>query len=292
MALHGRPHLHGQQGHQPAIGRRHSRRTRSDPQYLALGERARTSWCRIRSAGIIRTGALSQPTVTRRQLLLPYPQYTSGPARSSRWRRARSITAMAVKAERRAASGLTFLGIVCVVEATSTTGRTRKAAAGGILNSYDLGAERSRSDVRHAAPRRGQRRLRLPFGRGRASAAPWSPLVDGLLGGWTVSGNRDVQSGYPIGIGRPSVSDGSDPALEDRRRSSSWFDTSVFSPAAPFTFGNVPRTMSDVRTDGIKNVDLTISKVRAASDRACACRCGPTCSTCSTARSSARRTRP
>lgn len=39
-----------------------------------------------------------------------------------------------------------------------------------------------------------------------------------------------------------------------------WFDTSVFSPAPPFTFGNVGRTLSDVRTDGVKNVDMTVSK--------------------------------
>jgi hypothetical protein len=34
----------------------------------------------------------------------------------------------------------------------------------------------------------------------------------------------------------------------------------VFGPADPFTFGNVSRTTPEVRADGIRNVDLTISK--------------------------------
>src|SRR6266567_1732401 len=36
--------------------------------------------------------------------------------------------------------------------------------------------------------------------------------------------------------------------------------SSVFSEAAPFTFGNVSRTLPDVRTHGINNWDLAIFK--------------------------------
>ena len=34
-----------------------------------------------------------------------------------------------------------------------------------------------------------------------------------------------------------------------------WFNTSVFSQPANFTFGNSPRTLPDVRTHGINNLD-------------------------------------
>src|SRR5579885_1469679 len=39
-----------------------------------------------------------------------------------------------------------------------------------------------------------------------------------------------------------------------------YFDTSVFSPAAPFTFGNTGRTLPDVRGPGVRNVDFSLFK--------------------------------
>jgi hypothetical protein len=47
-----------------------------------------------------------------------------------------------------------------------------------------------------------------------------------------------------------------------------WFNTDVFSIAPPFTFGNVGRTLPDVRKPGMRNVDLSIFKnVRFSEDR-------------------------
>jgi hypothetical protein len=63
----------------------------------------------------------------------------------------------------------------------------------------------------------------------------------------------------PIAIGRPAVNNGQSARLEnpdiDR-----WFDTTVFAPAAPFTFGNVGRRLPDVRTDALTNVAITLAK--------------------------------
>ena len=39
-----------------------------------------------------------------------------------------------------------------------------------------------------------------------------------------------------------------------------WFDTSVFSQAAPYTFGTAPRTLPDARWHGTNNLDLGIFK--------------------------------
>jgi len=54
------------------------------------------------------------------------------------------------------------------------------------------------------------------------------------------------------------------PALAGGRsvneRISKWFDTSVFSQPAPFTFGNLGRVLSTVRTDGLQNWDFSIFK--------------------------------
>ena len=39
-----------------------------------------------------------------------------------------------------------------------------------------------------------------------------------------------------------------------------WFDTTQFSLAAPYTYGNVPRTLGTLRSDGLKEWDATLNK--------------------------------
>lgn len=43
-------------------------------------------------------------------------------------------------------------------------------------------------------------------------------------------------------------------------RMARWFDPSLFSISAPFTFGNAPRVLPDVRHPGIRNFDLSLFK--------------------------------
>jgi outer membrane receptor protein involved in Fe transport len=226
-----------------------------DPQYLALGDALNE---RVANPffGIIPTGALSTATVTRRQLLLPYPQYTS--VRRQFPMEARSIYhALAVKAERRLTSGVTLLASYVWSKLIDESSDQEGGAQ--ILNPYDLRAERSVST--YDVPQRlvVSAVYELPFGRERRFGASWSPVMDAVLGGWTTAGIVTFQTGYPLAIGRPAISDGRDPHL-DNPTIAKWFDTSVFSPAPPFTFGNVSRTTPQIRGDGVKNMDLTISK--------------------------------
>lgn len=39
-----------------------------------------------------------------------------------------------------------------------------------------------------------------------------------------------------------------------------WFDTSVFSQPAAYTFGNAPRLLPNVRSDGVAEFDLSLFK--------------------------------
>jgi hypothetical protein len=122
--------------------------------------------------------------------------------------------------------------------------------------------------------------LEVPFGQGRR----WSSsngLVDFLAGGWTASAIITVQSGFPIGLQqsdntgtlggaqRPNIVDGvdrgTDGSMADRLASAdhpaaTWLNPAAFSTAAAFTFGNAPRTVTDVRTPRQQNVDLSVSK--------------------------------
>src|SRR3954453_19819816 len=43
-------------------------------------------------------------------------------------------------------------------------------------------------------------------------------------------------------------------------RLSQWFNTSCFAAPAPYTFGNVARTLPNIRTDGIHNLDFALFK--------------------------------
>jgi Carboxypeptidase regulatory-like domain/TonB dependent receptor/TonB-dependent Receptor Plug Domain len=116
----------------------------------------------------------------------------------------------------------------------------------------------------------------LPFGRKRRFGANWNGVVNGLLGGWQVSGTAAIQAGSPFAISandfglnyavrRPNRLEGSarfdsDEARQRVREEKTWFNTSVFQSPGQFRLGNGARNYSDVRRDGYRNVDLSVLK--------------------------------
>ena len=90
-----------------------------------------------------------------------------------------------------------------------------------------------------------------------------------------MNGILTFQSGYPLlmsqgsnnvnlfnPVQRPNWS-GTDATLNDQSRGEAilkWFDTSQFSTTPAFTFGNVPRVMPNLRSDGVKNLDFSLFK--------------------------------
>jgi hypothetical protein len=84
-------------------------------------------------------------------------------------------------------------------------------------------------------------------------------VIDGFLGGWTVSTIGTLQRGQPIAIARATLNNGRSAKL-DNPTIERWFDPGVFTPALPFTFGNVGRVLPDVRADGIRSFDIAIGK--------------------------------
>jgi hypothetical protein len=99
----------------------------------------------------------------------------------------------------------------------------------------------------------------LPFGRGRQFGQGWNPIVNSILGNWDLDGIVRIQSGQPIGIGRPAVNNGQSAKLSDPTIAE-WFNTDVFTVAAPYTFGNLGPVLPDVRTDAMQNVDAVLVK--------------------------------
>jgi hypothetical protein len=113
----------------------------------------------------------------------------------------------------------------------------------------------------------------LPFGRGRKFGGDWSRIVDLALGQWQLNGITTFQSGTPISISASNTAglfnnhtrsnnSGQSARLSGpvHERLNRYFDTSVFSQPGPFTFGNTPARLPDVRVDGIRNFDISLFK--------------------------------
>lgn len=100
-----------------------------------------------------------------------------------------------------------------------------------------------------------------------------TPTLAAIFGDWEIAGIAIFQTGGPItitsasnttfslgGNQRPNLS-GISPALsKDEQSLNRWFNTAAFSAPAPFTFGNSPRTLGEVRADGLGVLDMSLAK--------------------------------
>ena len=116
--------------------------------------------------------------------------------------------------------------------------------------------------------------VELPFGSGRkwATAGP----ANWIVGGWTLSAAINLQSGFPLSVQqsdntgtfsavqRPNIVAGANLSTPgdytDRLASAdhptaTWINPAAFTTAPAFTYGNAPRTITDLRTPPQYNVD-------------------------------------
>jgi hypothetical protein len=122
--------------------------------------------------------------------------------------------------------------------------------------------------------------VELPFGTGKRWAT--SRVADLLIGGWIITSAINLQSGFPLNVqqaadsrlggqnvNRPNIVPGVDLATpgsyKDRLGSAdhptaTWINPAAFSLAPAGTFGNTPRTITDVRTPNQYNVDASFIK--------------------------------
>ena len=149
-------------------------------------------------------------------------------------------------------------------------------------NSYNVRAERGRSnfDVRHRLS--ASYSYDLPFGKGREHLAN-AGWISTVLSGWQSFGIVTLQSGRPFtvallpdidnsGTGRSILGFGAndrpnvvgDPRL-DQRSPERWFNTSAFVFPRPGTFGNVGRNTLD--GPGYENVNMSLLKNTSLSER-------------------------
>jgi Carboxypeptidase regulatory-like domain/TonB dependent receptor len=219
---------------------------------------------------------LSRSTVTRGQLLRTFPQYTS--VNGFRKPQANSIYhAFTLRVERRFSQGLGLLvaytGGKLIDDASQTV--TFLGPAGNKQDFYNRRGERSISTQDVSSRLVTSVVYDLPFGRERRFLSGSNSVVNAVLGGWQINGIVTFQTGTPViltqtqnntGLGtagqRPNNNGTSAEITSGSKgdRVNRWFDTSVFSFASAFAFGNVGRTLPDVRNPGQRNFDLSLFK--------------------------------
>jgi hypothetical protein len=97
--------------------------------------------------------------------------------------------------------------------------------------------------------------------------------LDFAVGGWTIATFNTFQAGFPVGFGlsRGAAGSGSgrpnangDPSAGVSgpivQRLNRYFNTSAFAQPADYTFGNLAPRIGAVRSPGMNNVNVTLSK--------------------------------
>ena len=212
--------------------------------------------------GLVNSGVLAAPQVSRAQLLRPYPQFTSViPLFSSG--SSSTYHSLQVRFNKRYAHGLQFEGSYVwskVLDNGANHQDSYNILADRAVTSYDI---THRFVVGYI--------YELPFGRGRRFGL--SGWRDFLAGGWEIAGIVKLQSGLPLaisqitnfnafaGFGTQRPNRIGDPNLPSGQRSlSRYFNTAEFSQAPQFSIGNSSR--NPVRGPGYQDADLMVGDLR------------------------------
>jgi hypothetical protein len=227
--------------------------------------------------GQIATGALSTPTVARAQLLLPYPQFQGVTAAFSSFGNSSYHSGQA-KLERRFARGFGLLATYTfskLLDDVTGAWAGETVATGGFQDWNNLRPDKSVSalDTTHRVTVGGV--WELPFGKGKRLAH--SGVRAALAGGWQANAIWNWNSGNVLGLTatnttfsqgggqRPNWNGRS--AVLDTRNVDHWFDVSAFTQPPPYQFGNAPRTVPGLRSDGVANLDFSAVKNNRIADR-------------------------
>jgi hypothetical protein len=183
--------------------------------------------------------------------------------------------ALQMKLEKRFSKGLALMAHYTwskmIDDASVTSGNlTWLGGSTSFQNPLNYALERSLSqnDVPHRFVATAD--WQIPFGRGRSFGNQVNRIVDGVIGGWEVSGFFTLQSGYPLqvsqsggtlwnGTQRPNLI--GDPATTGSiyDRFTNYFNQSSFSRPAPDTFGTAARTLG-IRGPSINALDAALIK--------------------------------
>ena len=197
--------------------------------------------------GLIAIGNLSQTTVAKSQLLLPYPQF-GGISHQFRPIGSSWYNSLQASVNKRMQGGLNFL-----LGYTWAKDMSRRS----FLNNYqDLERVISQVDRTHRLTLSGL--WELPVGKGRKFGGQMPAALNYAIGGWELLWITIFDSGQPVSGWSGSIVTGTPRQID--RTIDKWFDTSAFGVQPQFTLRTVSSLLSGIRADGVHNFDLTIGK--------------------------------
>ena len=231
--------------------------------------------------GMITSGPLAGKTVAQSVLYEPFPQYSSiswfRPDIGASW-----YQSLQMKVVKRYSGGVSLQATYNWSKTMDLGGVGNGSAffdATSVQNAYDLAAEKALSDQDVPNALQTSFVYDLPFGHGRHFASSISGLGESLIGGWQMSGLWIWQGGRPLtisarnnnqGIGnrteRANLVSGVNPSVglgqsqQNARNGGTWFNPAAFAQPGPYSFGDMSRTISQLRGDTYKNVDLGVHK--------------------------------
>ena len=226
-------------------------------------------------AGVITNpnSALRAATVTRAQLLTPFPQYT-GVTDYRPHIGSLSYQGLQVNMQKRFSRGLSATASYVWSKAIDTGGPGNNSGQGtSVENIYKIAEDKSIS--RFDVPRRlvASGVWELPIARRTKH-----PAARILARGWQMSGTWVWQRGTPVGVTtstgisggfavrRPDRIPGSDAAYDistaraNAENGKPWFNTAAFVNPSEYRPGNAARTYNDVRRDNYRNFNLSLAR--------------------------------
>ncbi|MGH9617267.1 MAG: hypothetical protein ACRD28_11045, partial [Acidobacteriaceae bacterium] len=191
----------------------------------------------------------AQPTITRANLLVPYPQFTNVTDTSDSIGRS-SYNSLQIKGIQRMKYGLEFMVFYTYSKDEDATNFTnpQDTQLSNTLDSYDA---RNRLVVSGI--------YQFPFGHGRH----WldSGIASQIIGGWVVSTTGVISSGLPMANPSGYFIKGN-PKLSSGQTMNRWFNTSpsIWVPIPPYTLSNVPLNNSSIRNPTAPQFDASLFK--------------------------------
>jgi hypothetical protein len=223
----------------------------------------------------------NNPTIPLINLLRPFPQFDGTLQGLPNFGASASYNSLQVRFQKRASHYVSFEGNYTFSKAIDNSSAGANSFIGGLgfgipQQLDNLKGEKSVSA--NDAPHRFVMAtiVDVPLGRGRWIGRDMNRILDGIIGGWSISTIVTFQSGQPLalivsngaladGVQRPDVvcSSGLSSGLSYHRAAAtgaSVFNNDCFQAPDQQVPGNAPRFFSQLRTDGIHNADLSFLK--------------------------------
>jgi hypothetical protein len=200
---------------------------------------------------------LASTTVSRSQLLRPYPQFSGVSAVMNSgfsW-----YHGMQLRAEKRLTAGLS---------AQYSFSFSKFMQATSYLNATDLQPEKVISDLDHTYRSVVTWIYELPFGKGKPLGGSAGTAVSRVISGWQVQGVYTNQTGRPLAFGNALLLPGKTladiPLPKDQRSIGQWFKVSAFNRVSSQQLASNIVTLSSyisgVRAPNVNNWDMSVIK--------------------------------